>query len=556
MGTKRSSNQLKAYLPVNLTDAGSAFLRLLISFTVLTAVACTQNTVNQTNPPVSQANPDTRISDPDDWGGAGTGDGGGGQGVQCGNKLMVRDIYEAKTNYRRTMEEKVLGPSGTDTVDDASIAHLISVLKNYYKVAAYEEEFVETKFWNDFVKGIVFIPDDAKLYASKDANSPLSLPQGCKIVQIAYWEEAAGVNSQGTLYVDKEKWLQLDQFNKVALLAHEYFFKMARIAGYKNSDYIRLRVGEVMSKEGAGNTFAKWVPAEDSKVADWLPKERKGFKYCIGYNDNPTDQLKLIQFEKEEGNQSLVISTIRAGDKILPPLRMQSLNFVSNKPYSKRMNALTDSYFSFDEKQDRLATVDIDEADLPTGVSDAIVFSIPFSTKDEVGSISFLNPMQGTKISDMEIKPQADLIVAYNRVILDLFSQVMTASPDADMIQQDLLATLHKEVDDAIAKGRYPGEFTRWKNSLLMLESQAQFPKEKVREVIYNNVPLELYRFKRGAYSAKQVRDAMGLAGFVRNKAKRAEINISVGAKSVDFKLICKSYDDIYKEITEGYRKF
>lgn len=257
-------------------------------------------------------------------GGGGTGDGGGGQGISCSDevtdqrikgRLLVRDIYEAITNHGRSLKSVNASSDNPDKIDPEAIKVLVDSIKHYFGPASKNLDFANEQFWTDFEKRISFTNDETPLNYSQDANSPISLPAGCKIVQIAFWHESSGPSDDGTLYVDQKHWRKLDNFNKVALLAHEFFFKQARQAGYTNSDYIRNKIGQLLSVKGEGlePIFKEWVSSKDARVSEILPASMQGFKYCTGESEeDPSAKLQLYQYKGKDGLQHFVIPFLKS----------------------------------------------------------------------------------------------------------------------------------------------------------------------------------------------------------------------------------------------------
>ncbi len=299
-------------------------LRLgFISMTIV-SVGCNSSNNHYHSNPIAQPGSDPAKQELQTGGpgsgGGGTGDGGGGQGVYCSEtvsdsnlkgKLLVRDVYEAIKNHKRIMNSSGLGPGGSIILDDTTAKHLVKILQVYFGPASRDLDFVNVEFWRKFSKNISFIADDATLHPSQDANSPLALPEGCKIVQIAYWDEASGPAEEGTLHVDKTRWKQLDQFNKIALLAHEFFFKQARKSGYKNSDFVRYKVGHLLAAEALKPMFQEWNPSKDQRLRDFAPEKIDGFKYCKGTSAvDSSASLQMYQYFGTDGQQHLIFPVI------------------------------------------------------------------------------------------------------------------------------------------------------------------------------------------------------------------------------------------------------
>lgn len=315
---RRKSPNLKSHLELKPFGCRTILQFLFCLALPVSLISCGPTSINNyhgSDKVLANGNSETR-------GGGGTGDGGGGQGIVCTsevkeerlkNRLFVRDIFEAIINHHRNMKYVESPSASLDKVDPQAIKVLVDSIKLYFGPATRNLEFGNEKFWTDFAERISFLNEETPLFPSNDANSPIALPVGCQITQLAYWDESAGSASDGTLYVDKKKWQQLDQFNKIALLAHEYFFKQARKAGYKNSDFTRFKVGQLLSVEGLEPISKEWAPAKDPRVKDILPESKNGFKFCQGTSsEDPAAQLYFYQYEGKDKFQHFVFPFLKS----------------------------------------------------------------------------------------------------------------------------------------------------------------------------------------------------------------------------------------------------
>jgi hypothetical protein len=554
-----------------MKSLNNIFLMLFI----FVSVACTENKTIQNNPPVtSQAGGQTRTSDPDGWGGGSTGDGGGGQGVLCSDeakdaklrgRLIVRDVYEAQTNYRREMKFESLGPKGTEKVDSESIQFLLKSLKQAYGPHFLRSEFSTEKFWTEFAENIAYVPDDSTLYASNDANSPLALPKGCKIVQIAYWDESGGLRDQGTLYLNKNYWMSLDQFNKVALLTHEYFFKLARKAGFKNSDYTRYRVGQLLSSEGY-NLFQTWVPSKDPKYKDLLPDVSKGFKYCNGYVENDRMVFNLYQYQNADGEQWVTILPIEVGNYRMPPF--ESVNRKVPTPIFKQaffdtLSSEEDKIIPKDHPSRRRESAD---QFIGAGGQDTL-FMYQFPLKDRYGAVDFMNPHSDRLKQDDKLLPQADLLILIKQTVerslsTYFYSGNADAVSDADSIAA--LNVLTEEVNEAIQTRKYPTGFPKW--TAFMKEMEKKTGKnpgsgfedrpevaQRFNKNLYEKIPRIFYRITIGSYDSQEVYDVLGGSAYQEVKSSDYyPIKIRVGSDSFNVTLLCNSYAETRENIDSG----
>lgn len=554
-------------------------------------------------------------------GGGGTGDGGGGQGIACSgevkddklkNRLFVRDIFEAIINHRRTMKSVEGTAESSDKVDAQAIQVLVNSIKYHFGPATSNLEFGNEKFWIEFAEKISFLNEDTPLFPSNDANSPIALPVGCQITQLAYWDESAGSASEGTLYVDRKRWQQLDQFNKIALLAHEYFFKQARKAGYKNSDFIRYKVGQLLSVEGLEPIFKEWIPAKDPRVKDILPESKNGFKYCTGTSaEDPTAELQFYQYEGKDKRQHFVI----------PFLKTNTINF----------SLLQDIHFNFDPKvntwlaegtdsliygtdfggEDEVARIVLMSDNVFSGVMNfnfwyygtglfftsgdlasevsvkkdirSLMTQLKSSKKPSIWAtsinsasqsiqISLLNPFLDYKEVERKLKSKEDLITSANGRIENSLYRLL-ASSDLGVAAKyskinNAIAILNKEIDDAVKQGVYPGEFINWVSSLEELGRFGKIRKSDVANelegfgwadyrVLKSELPSLLFKIKLNNYDESDVDHGIGSYGFnYYNQISgdgpigRGKIQLRQGNSSLKLDMTCKDFTTVFSSKT------
>jgi hypothetical protein len=544
-------------------------------------------------------------------GGGGTGDGGGGQGVYCSDavndpnlkgKLLVRDIYEAIKNHNRSMPSGKLGGSGTVEVNDAAIDHLVTTLKSYFGPASVNLNFVNAKYWKAFSQNISFIAEDASIYASQDANSPLALPNGCKMVQIAYWDESSGPIEDGTLWVDKKKWMQLDQFNKIALLAHEFFFKQARKAGFKNSDFVRHKVGQLLSEAGLPSMFQNWVPAKDPRVSDSLPESRRGFKFCEGTTkSDPSAKLHMYQYQGSDKLQHIVFPLVNSSS--LNFSEFQAPHVVFDENLNSNISLITNTwapatYFSkfrhlYDIFKNPITNFRFDQSDLlltkrenifghfPNKVVSRLTeieyqdvsWTLPIQSNSKPLVITLHNPFTKFKKSKVELilKTKEELILSVNKDINRRLKDLFSDDPTSNKRIPSLMI-LFAEVDEMISNGTYDKKFPRWSAELDRLSIESQRLKKASQENdeqqlpqrlsdnqnITRNLPNALYALKSNTYTAEHLLDA-DINPYV-NPPKddislryldEGVISFAKGDEKIIFTLRCMDYIEVYRERTD-----
>lgn len=518
-------------------------------FSALTSCSPTTNNYNEHKYLQTNVDSETRGK------GGGTGDGGGGQGILCSNdvndprlkgKLLVRDIYEAITNYGRTMKP-VNGENieNSNQIDPQALKLLVSSLKHYFGPASQNLDFTKEQYWLDFEKSISFINDETSLNHSQDANSPLSLPKGCEIVQIAFWHESSGPIDDGKLYVDQKLWRNLDNFNKVALLAHEFFFKQARQVGYKNSDYIRNKIGQLLSTEGITPIFQQWVPSSDKRLSDILPASMQGFKYCTGTStEDPSAELQLYQYKGQDNLQHFVIPLLKSKSVSISLLQGVEFNFNSNENYA--LAKATDLWLF---GTDNLCTNCLNSVELFNGERDLMarqlwydyelltpviarydepwafvylkknqsLWSSQVNSNAQVTQFSLLNP--GFNFNgpiDIKLKPPSEIINnIYTKITSDFENLGMElatrngvgyneqhAIPDFEKytqyIQQNkknitlAISILDNEIKKAISDATYPDAYIKWTEALNKVWEFLRVDPIKDSNLIFNVIPSKI----------------------------------------------------------------
>ncbi len=583
--------------------------KILSTIIIFSTAACNPQTINNitqhhaNNPNTSEKN--TR------GGGGGTGDGGGGQGILCGNdvsdpklsgKLLVRDIYEAIYNHGRVMHFD-LPKKGSKQVDEDSIKSLVMAIKSYFGPASAHLDFAQEKYWQDFANNISFTPTGSHLIPSSDANSPLAVPNGCEIVQIAYWDESAGPIENGTLYVDQKYWEQLDQFNKIALLTHEYFFKQARKAGYKNSDFIRYKVGQLFSKEGLEPLFKDWTPSKDPRVKDILPEARDGFKYCEGTTaEDPDAYLQLYQYQGKNEEQHIAIPVLKS-THINHPL-LQSIRVAYAPDRNTELNAVTDSFilafdplhydnFYFENHEQEILWQNI-----RFGVSNLLfskhngsrasmsvtnmlrnfipemqashpeVFSHIIKSNNGPIQFSILNTFKDEQTNFVTLKSAQELLSTINQELERTLLDDWLLSDKIAVLEA--ISILHNEIDNAITTGESLRVFAKWTVSLseIVKAQGSSLHKKKNKDFILQQLPELLYKFKLQVHTntgfpiGNSYYDELKAAGINIYNENRSDsekefyrfnqgtVEISQGKNKLQFKLKCKDYLLVFREAT------
>lgn len=576
----------EAILSNCLTICQSIALVVLSAF-ILTACG-PERTTNNYGVGAAGMSGSGQTKDPGDGSGGSTGDGGGGQGIQCENtkdlnlsgKLYVRDIYEAIHNHSRTMKTIPNDISGTEHISPEAIQVLTDSLKSYLGPASHDIEFTKNSFWEDFLKKIVFLDDQMTLVPSTDANSPISLPRGCKVVQIAYWDESPGQAEEGTLYVNKRLWTKLNQLNKVGLLAHEYFFKQARKAQYKNSDATRNKVGELLSTKGISPLFKNWLPSLDKKYSEIFPRYKSGFKMCRGTSpEDPSAKLLFYQYEGANKTQHLVIPVL-ASNNINASL-LSGTNFTFDPEKNNDLAMVNDlmiyqTVLSTDTLEPTQGADDnllywytrwFDERDFPsyplnlgkkeyldealTSLSEKneLIWSVFLQSSPRSIKFSIVNPA-ADKLSPPALNPKSrdELIYAFQKSISRILKDCSATQQDSDR----MIVALNKEISDSIKAGEHPRSFPIW-NSLLKKLDPTKC--DAIDEPAFQHeMPSLLYSLTINTYEADTITHWLERLGQPKKKwthLSAPRIQVSQDNSILNFDLHCDDYESLYKKLEE-----
>jgi len=177
--------------------------------------------------------------------------GNGGDGVLCGDKLELFDLYESKIKKRFEIDYSQF--TSDTTLLEAFTNSLNKIKKlnpsRFEKYLNwYVDFFQESNFLN---QEIVDIPDSGVIF----------LPPGCKLVQIAAQEEPT-LPGDFRYVVNNVYWSMLDNFNKAALIMHELIIREMneqKDLVHSNTKYIRYFNQYVHSKEINSSTQMEYI---------------------------------------------------------------------------------------------------------------------------------------------------------------------------------------------------------------------------------------------------------------------------------------------------------
>lgn len=526
---------------------------------------------------------DARLIEPQEsmsGGGGASGDGGGGQGVLCGSssnpqiskKLFVRDVYEAKFNQK--LDLKTVSPSSSSGISSEALQILTRSLKDYFGPASSSLDVTKDHFWNTFFRRIVFLDDTRTLQPSTDANSPIVLPRECKIVQIAYWEEAAGRSDEGTLYVSQKYWQELDQLNRIALLAHEHFYSEARKAHYKSSDSVRKKIGQLLSVRGLEPMFKFWKPSLMKSVGDVLPEKIEGFKVCEGLtSDDPTARIQLYQYEGTDKKQHFVFPRLSSSFTSIDSLQAQNLAFSKENDVNASVATdllLIQSYMhgeTYIENSDfrvwaerwasgSMLGAGTDELLQTANSAPEFLWKDTLFSSAKPISFSFVNSTIGDSLVRSfapENPTRDDLILGVSRFAEWLMDNMGIRRKKA----LKAIAVLNREIKEMIEAGEYNHHFPQWNRAIDVLmakggnvpEAGGTDPSE-----LRAMVPVAMFTLHQNVYREKEIlallRMAVSFDPFI--EVPLGKLKITQDNNSVVFDLKCKAYADfIDDELSE-----
>lgn len=292
-------------------------------------------------------------------------DSGGGQGVLCGTKLQVLDLYEAA---KAGLEL----PASEDNLKEVIKTYgkklkLYQSYKYFEETSLHEElewpyREIKTKVLDKFLD---IIPGK-KLPFTHDSTVG-KLPEGCQLVQLAYYNDRTG-----NILRNPDYWKMLDTINKAALVLHELLYFQYRsgqvkVEGAIKSDEARKIIGKVFSNKSMDPIFAPLYSKDKYfNCSINLPKWPFEFSSTFGAQDKFTNVVdsKVVEafifsvvFEVREGisgmgfyfNRFRDVSVISRHQGFAPGLTLKKLNEGSFKTLSLTVtNAVTSETHTFE----------------------------------------------------------------------------------------------------------------------------------------------------------------------------------------------------------------
>ncbi len=198
-------------------------------------------------------------------------DGGGGIGVRCGTKLELLDIYEAKEQGLRIINNPKDLNEALGLVSKLTVNHYWNPEKiSKSKIARLYKKYI---FHPIFTGNTLALDDEnfklqvifgGALQLSTDIGK-INLRKGCSLEQVAFFSDKDRI-----LKIDNKKWQELDWINKSALVLHELMYFSYRRHSIENiiiketitSKQSREFVGKLLSKKGLTPKF-HGIPLND-----------------------------------------------------------------------------------------------------------------------------------------------------------------------------------------------------------------------------------------------------------------------------------------------------
>jgi hypothetical protein len=512
-------------------------------------------------------------------GNTGTSDGGGGEGISCDssvknpqlrNKLFVRDIYEAIADHKLNLTNIQTPPNGVVT-HDVAINFLVKLLNNYFGPGQLKLEFSNSDFWKQFESKISFHGDDTPLTPRMDANSPIQLPDGCRIVQIASWND---IDGEGTLYMTQSLWNKLDELNKIALLAHEYFFKRARENGAQNSDLVRAKIGQLFSANNPKANPNSWSGVEDKQYSSILSKDRLGYKVCSGSSkEDPKSKLVYYQYQGADGLQHINIPVIKSSTINVD--YFQDLEYKFDPKNNFSLAYRTNLFFLPGRFGSLSSNASLSNLGLflKKDIADANSFS------DEIfNSLLYSQDVTALQQRFFLQKGSAVLTIKYPKfsdsnstdterasaedLIRGLLADILAGNSSYD--GKNLVLELDDEINDLITNKKDLDDFDelpKWQNILekMSITKKLRVTKEYQEDLsldLSDELPLLLYRakthtlssedFKRLILIKKEVAAAFTKLDQSAASIAASSISIAQGSEQLTFQLSCSTYEDAY----------
>lgn len=174
-------------------------------------------------------------------------DGGGGIGVQCGDKVSTLDLYEARNKGFHLQAGSSSLDQNLKTFGMKLSLHFARGPSGFPYPSPPDSpafgEIMMTELKKDIVSKFQDIPAGTKLDHVYDATLPV-LPASCQFVQIAFYDDVAN-----KIYRDSEYWSKMDSLEQAALILHEFIYRRARRNGAMNSDETRKLIGRFFSDQ-------------------------------------------------------------------------------------------------------------------------------------------------------------------------------------------------------------------------------------------------------------------------------------------------------------------
>lgn len=269
----------------------------------------------------------------------GTSNGGGGKGVQCGNSLMVLDLYEASLNGKPLLKAY---PTYSENV--ANYGAALGNFLNDPSGIPITGEIVLQALKENFEPKIRYIPAGERLPATEDASLP-GIPSDCQFVQIAIWEK------NNEIRIDRDLWDRLSPQHQAALALHEIIYMADRENGAKTSDESRFVIADIFTNSAPRARMGPFLNNTDRVlcVAGGGDSETPTFEFFAYGEERNSVRGVGFYFRSVADNYMMTLTEsfvpdMRTGDILEPRLEVKTkiVNVASSRVWNLEIYSYED----------------------------------------------------------------------------------------------------------------------------------------------------------------------------------------------------------------------
>ncbi len=192
---------------------------------------------------------------------------GGGFAIVCRNlkgkidSAELLDLYEARVKF---------GFSLIETSNDIGQDYM-NATTNLWRLWGYDvnnlperiKEDITTQLLDKYLTETLFLPINFKLPEINDLGLHAAPPIGCKVEQVAFFDD-----SIDKLKISTPIWNELDTLNQAALIYHEMLYRDARLANKVDTSVkSRAQVAALFSKDSPP---AKEINQKETSLSGWI----------------------------------------------------------------------------------------------------------------------------------------------------------------------------------------------------------------------------------------------------------------------------------------------